>query len=98
MSRIFCLKPQNTQFLSEKGKKMNENLDQVQQQSIKVDLASADEIPCEECKNTYFSPVFVIKRISPLISPTGDEKLIPLQTFRCVDCGHVNKKFSFGKD
>tara|TARA_Y100000310_G_C20346804_1_gene652384 strand:+ start:89 stop:316 length:228 start_codon:yes stop_codon:yes gene_type:complete len=68
-----------------------------QQQSIKVDLKSTDEVPCEECKNTYFIPVFVIKRLSPLVSPTGDEKLIPLQTFKCSECGHVNETFSVSK-
>jgi hypothetical protein len=65
-----------------------------QQQSIKVDLKAAEEVPCEECDNAYFIPVFVVKRLSPLISPTGDEKLIPLQTFKCFECGHVNKTFS----
>ena len=69
-----------------------------QQQSIKVDLKSADEISCEECENTYFTPVFVIKRLSALISPSGDEKMIPLQTFKCSECGHVNEKFSFNKE
>ena len=69
-----------------------------EQQSIKVDLASADEIVCEKCEGTYFIPVFVIKRLSALISPSGDEKMIPLQTFKCSECGHVNEKFSFNKE
>tara|TARA_Y100000296_G_C5075470_1_gene207091 strand:- start:367 stop:594 length:228 start_codon:yes stop_codon:yes gene_type:complete len=68
-----------------------------QEQSIKVDLASADEISCEECKGVYFAPVFVIKRLSALVSPSGEEKMIPLQTFKCSDCGHVNEKFIFNK-
>tara|TARA_R100000008_G_C3586431_1_gene172748 strand:- start:1791 stop:2021 length:231 start_codon:yes stop_codon:yes gene_type:complete len=66
-------------------------------QSIKVDLDATENIVCEECGSTYFSPVFVIKKVSALMSPTGDERLIPIQTFKCSDCGHVNEKFGLTK-
>jgi|ETNvirnome_6_100_1030635.scaffolds.fasta_scaffold68825_2 predicted nucleic acid-binding Zn ribbon protein len=63
------------------------------QQTIKVNLDDTSNIKCEECENTYFVPVFVVKRISSLISPNGKEGLMPIQTFQCKECGHVNEEF-----
>ena len=62
-------------------------------QSIKVDLDSSENIVCESCESIYFTPVFVIKKISALVSPTGDERLVPIQTFKCSSCDHVNENF-----
>ena len=64
------------------------------QQQIPVNLKDAQDIECEECKGQYFCPVFSIKRLSALVSPTGQETMIPIQTFQCSSCGHVNKDFS----
>ena len=69
-------------------------MNQPTQQQIPVDLKNAQDIECEECKGQYFSPVFSIKKISALISPTGQEMMIPVQTFQCSSCGHVNEDFS----
>ena len=35
----------------------------------------------------------MMKRISPIISPTGKEAVVPIQTFACNACGFVNKQF-----
>ncbi len=75
---------------------MNENTNF--DQSIKVDLNETENIACEECQGVYYTPVFVIKRLSALISPSGEERLIPIQTFQCSSCGHVNQKFGLEKD
>ena len=71
---------------------MNGNQQQPQQQ-IKVNLEAAEDILCDECSNAYFTPAVMVKRLSPLISPTGQEALVPVQTFQCNKCGHVNDKF-----
>lgn len=58
------------------------------------DLQNATELACDKCGHKYFVPVFVIKHLSALVSPTGQEAHIPIQTFACADCGHVNATFA----
>ena len=72
---------------------MNNNIGQQQQQQIKVDLNSADDVNCDECEGTLFAPVFFVKRLSALVSPTGEEVMVPVQTFQCAKCNHVNNEF-----
>ena len=56
-------------------------------------LAQAESIACEHCANQTFVTVMMMKRISPIISPTGKEAIVPIQTFACNACGFVNKQF-----
>lgn len=63
------------------------------QQQIKIDLKDAEDTKCDKCESVYFVPAFMIKRVSPLVSPTGQEMLAPMQLFQCSSCGHVNDKF-----
>jgi len=57
------------------------------------DLASAKDLKCDECGHMYFSPVVLIKVVSALLSPTGKQINVPVQTFECSKCHHVNKEF-----
>ena len=34
-----------------------------------------------------------MKKLSPLISPTGQEAIIPVGVFACEACGNINKEF-----
>ena len=58
----------------------------------KVDLSQAESIKCEECGNYSFIQSYFLKRLSPLVSPTGQEAVIPIQVFSCGDCGTIPKK------
>ncbi len=62
-----------------------------QQAQVKVDLKDAENVKCEKCGNYSFVETYFIKRLSPLVSPTGQEALIPIQTFACGNCGEVSK-------
>ena len=62
------------------------------QQEVQVDLTKADTIKCEDCGNSVFIPAFFLKRLSPLVSPTGQEALIPIQVYSCGNCGKVPDK------
>ena len=35
----------------------------------------------------------MLKKLSAIISPTGQEALIPVAAFACEACGHINKEF-----
>ena len=63
---------------------------------VTVDLKKADTIKCDDCGNYLFITSHVIKRLSPIISPTGQEALIPVQVYSCGNCGKVPKMFLEG--
>ncbi len=63
------------------------------QTNINVKLEDLSDVKCDECESQDFRPVMMMKRLSPLVSPSGKEQLVPIQVFRCDDCGHVNEVF-----
>ena len=60
---------------------------------LNVDLSKADDVTCERCGNYTFQEVMLMKRMSALISPTGKEAIVPIPTFACNACGHINRGF-----
>tara|TARA_R110002020_G_scaffold216308_3_gene423763 strand:- start:82 stop:285 length:204 start_codon:yes stop_codon:yes gene_type:complete len=65
----------------------------MENQEISINLKDALDISCNECESNYFVPAFQIKKISALVSPSGQETMIPIQLFQCSKCGHVNEDF-----
>jgi hypothetical protein len=66
------------------------------QAQVQVDLTKADTIKCDDCGNYLFIQSNVIKRISPILSPTGKEAIVPVQVYSCGNCGTVPKIFLEG--
>ena len=64
-----------------------------QQPQMNVDFSQTTAETCESCENDTFTQVFKIRKLSALLSPTGQESMIPIQIFACAKCGHVNKGF-----
>jgi len=60
--------------------------------SIKLDLSDTPWIKCEGGNMTWES-YLMFKRISPLVSPTGKEELLPAEVIICKKCGKVPKFF-----
>jgi|TARA_B100000073_G_scaffold278415_1_gene238777 hypothetical protein len=58
-----------------------------------VDLTHAKTIECEKCKCKAFKQTMMLKKLSPLLSPTGQEAIVPIMVFACEGCGHVNEEF-----
>ena len=54
---------------------------------VQVDLKNAETMKCAKCGNSIFIQVYVIKRISDIVSPTGQEVIAPVQVFNCGNCG-----------
>ena len=59
-----------------------------------VDLSKAKTMECEECKNTTFKQSLMLHRLSALVSPNGQETIVPAAVFACEKCGHVNEEFT----
>jgi DNA-directed RNA polymerase subunit RPC12/RpoP len=56
---------------------------------VQVDLRKAETIKCKKCSNYVFIQSFILKRLSAILSPTGEEALIPVQVYSCGNCGEV---------
>ena len=59
------------------------------QAQVKVDLRDAETIKCNDCDNYLFITSFVLKKLSAIVSPNGQEALIPVQVYSCGNCGAV---------
>ena len=66
---------------------------QEQPQRMSLDLNQASDIECSSCANRFFQEVMFFKKISALISPTGQAAIIPIPTYACLECGNINKEF-----
>ena len=58
-----------------------------------VDLSHAKTLECEKCQCKGFKQTLMLKKLSALLSPTGQESIIPVAAFACESCGHINKEF-----
>ena len=59
-----------------------------------IDMSQTTPIKCESCENSTFKQTLIISKISALLSPTGQETIVPAAVFACEKCGHVNSEFS----
>ena len=64
-----------------------------QQPQMNIDFSQTTAEVCEKCENDTFQQVYQIRKLSALLSPTGQESMIPIQVFACAKCGHINKGF-----
>jgi uncharacterized Zn finger protein len=63
------------------------------QQQFNIDFSQTTSVTCEKCGHEHFVNVNIIRKLSPMLSPTGQPALIPIPVFACADCGHVNEEF-----
>ena len=56
---------------------------------VNVDLSDAETMSCGKCDNKIFIQGYVIKKISAIMSPTGQEVIAPVQVFNCGNCGEI---------
>ena len=59
-----------------------------------VDLSKASTMKCEKCQNPTFKQTLMLHKLSALVSPNGQETIVPAAVFACEKCGHVNSDFT----
>ena len=59
-----------------------------------IDMSQTTPVKCESCENQTFKQTLLLRKLSALVSPNGQETLVPVQVFACVKCGNVNSEFS----
>tara|TARA_R100000234_G_C4952152_1_gene157829 strand:+ start:316 stop:555 length:240 start_codon:yes stop_codon:yes gene_type:complete len=61
--------------------------------NVNIDPKDLEDVVCDKCGSQCFEQTFLFKRLSAVLSPTGQETMIPLQIYRCADCGNINDIF-----
>ena len=64
------------------------------QMQEQIDFSKTSQIKCESCGGSTFKQTLLLRKMSALVAPGGQETIIPMQVFACEKCGHVNKEFS----
>ena len=64
------------------------------QMQEQIDISTTSAIKCEKCENQTFKQSLFLRKLSALVSPNGQETLVPVQVFACEKCGNVNSEFS----
>ena len=60
---------------------------------IQVNVMDSPNIKCEKCENIFFEKVTIIKKISKLLTGSPEDQLVPMETYVCAKCGHMNEEF-----
>ena len=63
------------------------------QPMMNVEFEQTQPVTCSKCGHDVFQQAFQMRKLSKLLSPTGEETMIPIQAFACMKCGHINKGF-----
>ena len=58
-----------------------------------IDMSQTTPIKCEKCENQTFKQTLLLRKVSALVSPNGQEQYVPIAVFACEKCGHVNSEF-----
>ena len=58
-----------------------------------VDVSQTTPVKCDKCENQTFKQTLLIRKMSALVSSSGQEMVIPIGVFACEKCGHVNTEF-----
>ena len=57
-----------------------------------INIKDTESLTCDDCGNYSFIKSYFIRRVSALMSPSGQEALIPIEVFSCGNCGKVPDK------
>jgi len=58
-----------------------------------IDITKTTAMQCDNCQHAVFNAGLLLRKVSKFVSLDGKDGVLPLQTFYCVKCGHVNKDF-----
>jgi len=55
--------------------------------------SSAVVCELEDCSSETFTEVVYIRKVSKLVTGAPKDSFVPIPTFQCSKCGHINKEF-----
>jgi hypothetical protein len=65
-------------------------------ENINIDiLKNSNPIVCEneDCGNETFSEVVYLRKVSKILTGSPKDSYVPIPTFQCSKCGHINNQF-----
>tara|TARA_R100000008_G_C3441059_1_gene94442 strand:+ start:220 stop:456 length:237 start_codon:yes stop_codon:yes gene_type:complete len=63
------------------------------QMQEQIDMSKTTPLKCDACGGQTFKQTLLLRKMSALVSPNGQEAIIPVGVFACEKCGNVNKEF-----
>ena len=63
------------------------------QRQMNIDMSQTSEMKCDKCENLTFKQTIMLRKMSAIVSPNGQETIIPMAVFACEKCNHVNDEF-----
>ena len=63
------------------------------QRQMNIDMSQTSEMKCDKCENNTFKQTIMLRKMSAIVSPNGQETIIPMAVFACESCNHVNDEF-----
>lgn len=64
-----------------------------EQVKLNIGLDKTTPIECDECSNDTFTQVLFLRKASKFLTGTTQDALMPIPTFACAKCNHVNEEF-----
>lgn len=61
--------------------------------NVNIPVEQTTPVICESCESQAFVQVVFLRKVSKFLAGTDEDGLIPIPSFACVKCGHVNKEF-----
>ena len=63
------------------------------QPNVNVSLDQTSPVSCDDCGHLYFEQALHIRKVSGLLTGTGQTSYLPIPVFACTACGHINTEF-----
>ena len=64
-----------------------------EQINMNITLDKTTAMKCDKCENEVFIEGVMLRKASRFITGTAQDALIPISTYSCSKCGHVNNEF-----
>ena len=61
--------------------------------TLKISLDQTSAVICDNCGGMNFQEALHFRRVSALLTGTGQPGLYPIPVFACIACNHVNEEF-----
>lgn len=58
-----------------------------------IDMSQTEAVRCPECGCEVFEQGMLLRKVSPLLTGTGQPGLVPVMAFHCVKCGTVLEEY-----
>lgn len=59
----------------------------MEQQQINIRPEDTTGVDCPKCHTQFFIPVYLLRKVSAIVSPSGQEEVIQVPVMACANCG-----------